>query len=582
MMPHFKHMMFVALLLAAVSAWAGPLTIARVWPEKLFYHPGETAAIAVDVKNGGDAAQAVSVQLFIRWGIDGSTELPQQALTVPAKGQASATFRYLVPKGHKWGHEALATVKVGETFPPLEAREYFAVGENAWEVGHYLTCFSIRGNKQSGYADARMKGARENYVTTWEAFYWMPTCFNGMAPAQAEWRSGWGGYKESKEDWIYWIQQAHKQGQAVITSAYAGAAGPVGMDFVRQHPDWLTYDKTGRTSAFFDIDKLETMRTDPDKSSFGDSSVFYVGNHLPINPQIGDAWIDNMIESTAMFGWDGFRSDGHPVVVEGYDYTGTLRSARDLGAANAEFLLKFRHKLRARFPNFLFGWNWAAGNIPAQDPVSKVHRDALFTDSAYLLFEYFNSTSNPSSPYHTWKKLVPYLQQEVDAVRAYNSFSHCGWMPSLRYLEAVVSASGSRVDTWKAPLDYRRFEFAHSEFIWDNYLKFVRPGESAVTVDGAVWWKDFVHTRTLPNGHQRVVVHLINMPEKDDDAWADKAPAPVENVKVTFKPVNGKAPKKVLVLSPDTPNFVIPLKPNADGSVTVPAVTVWTVVVADY
>ena len=84
------------------------------------------------------------------------------------------------------------------------------------------------------------------------------------------------------------------------------------------------------------------------------------------------------------------------------------------------------------------------------------------------------------------------------------------------------------------------------------------------------------------SGGKRVIVHLLNMPEEDDEAWADRPPAPAADVKVTFKTQDGKKHKKIAVLSPDTEGDVVTVTPGADGSVTIPEVTLWTLVVAEF
>jgi len=52
--------------------------------------------------------------------------------------------------------------------------------------------------------------------------------------------------------------------------------------------------------------------------------------------------------------------------------------------------------------------------------------------------------------------------------------------------------------------------------------------------------------------------------------------------RVTFKDVGGKKPRKIVVLSPDTEGDVVTVTPEADGSVVIPQVTLWTLVVAEF
>jgi hypothetical protein len=86
----------------------------------------------------------------------------------------------------------------------------------------------------------------------------------------------------------------------------------------------------------------------------------------------------------------------------------------------------------------------------------------------------------------------------------------------------------------------------------------------------------------MPGGGKRVTVNLVNMPEKDDDGWAGKAPAPAANVTVMFTTPPGLILKKLMALSPDTDGDVIPLTPAANGAITLPKIVVWTLVVAEF
>jgi hypothetical protein len=575
----------ILLLTLALPAWCGNLTISRVWPEKLCFKPGEAAKLDVDVANSGAAAVDAAVTLAVLYGLDGRDDLTAQALTVPAKGKATATFTYPIPADRKWGHEVIATVAEPGA-EALTGHEYFTVGRNPWEVGHYLTLFYIRGAKKSGAIDQQMMPKyRKSYTTCLEAYSIMPSQFDDMTPDTDIWRSGQGWYAEGKEDWLYLVQRAHENGMAVVTYIQSISYGPVGFDFARRHPDWLTFSKEGRPNAWFDVDQLTKDRYEPEAQDPHTPGGISCGSFLPTKQVVGDYWINEVAKSKEMFGWDGFRSDGTPGITDGYDVTGKLQEVADKGHANAEFVRKLRRELTAKFPDFLYGWNNVAGGYPQM--YNSEEEEDVMLPGAYSLYEHFNSASQPSSPYHQWKKGAFYLQQEAIPIRRRGGFPHAGWMGSNRYLEAVASASGQQIDGWGGPGDwpnYRRFEFRWAEYLWDCALRFVRPGSDAARVEGPerVWWEDLVNARDLPGGGKRVVVNLVNLPEKDDDGWADRAPAPAENVKVTFAVPPGKALAKLAVLSPDTPGDVVPVKPAGDGSVTVPSVTVWTVVVAEF
>jgi hypothetical protein len=245
-------------------------------------------------------------------------------------------------------------------------------------------------------------------------------------------------------------------------------------------------------------------------------------------------------------------------------------------------MAKVRKELTAAHPGYLFGWNTTVFGYP--EKISSEEEFDVMVPGSYCLYEFFNSAGQPSSVFHPWKKAAFYLQQEATPIRRRGGFSHAGWMASCRYLEAVASASGVQIDTWSLPANYRQFEFRWAEYLWDCNLRYVRPGSDAVKVEGpaSIWWEDTVNARDLPGGGRRVIVHLLNMPEKDDEGWADRPPAPAEKVKVTFATPAGMKLSKLGAISPDVPGEVVPVTPAADGSVTVPEVKVWTAVVAEF
>ncbi|HEY3417111.1 MAG TPA: glycoside hydrolase family 66 protein [Armatimonadota bacterium] len=579
--------LWTLLLLLALPALGANLSITRVWPDRLVYRPGETATIAVDIANAGGAASSAKVSLVINSGLDTVETLPVQAVTIPAKGKNTLGFLYKVPTTHKWGHQALAAVVEDGTDARTTGSEYFTVGTNPWEVGHYVTVFGLRGAQQSGYIDNQLiPKYRKAYISTVEGYSWQPSVFDGMAPDIAVWRSGQGGYKESKADWQYFIKRLHENGMAAVTYIQCFSYGPYGMDFARRHPELLTYQKDGRIAgAWFDVDQLSAWRENPEAQDFNTPGGITTGAFLPKNEKMGDYWIDQMIKSVEMFGWDGFRSDGNPGITSGYDFKGELSEVKDTGGENTRFLTKVRRRLTERFPNFIFGWNNVAGGYPQM--YNSAGEESVMLPNAYSLFEHFRSANEPNSIFHPWKKAVFYLQQEAEAIRAQGGFAHAGWMGSNRYLEAIASACGQQIDTWSGDVklpNYRRFEFRWSEFLWDTTLRFVRPGSSVVTVNAPapICWEDFVHTRALPGGGKRVIVHLLNMPGKDDDAWADRVPAPVANVRVIFAPPAGMKLAKIVAISPDSTDDIVPVTPAADGSITLPQVTLWTVVVAEF
>ncbi len=572
----------LAILCWLVAVCTHGQVVQRVWPERIVVAPGHEARVAVEVANPGAVDVVIELVVRLRYGIDAEDVLPPSPIAIPAGRSTTTTVAFAIPPDRKWGHEVIATLANGS-----EAREFFTVGTNPWELGHYITIFMLRGRKESGDIDRTIERWRDSYVTAFEGFSWQPSVFDGMAPPELEiWRSGQGGYKESKEDWKYLIDQGHKQGIAAITYIQCFSYGPYGMDFARRHPEWLTFGADGRPAgAWFDVDKLSAYRDAPEDQGFDTPGGITTGRFLLTRPEVGDFWIDQVIASVDMFGWDGFRSDGMPGIDSGYDIAGNLVEAKDRDH-NAEYLTKVRQRITERFPNFLYGWNNVAGGYPRMH--NSAAEEAVMLKDAYSLYEHFRSAPDPKSDYHTWKKMVAHLQQEGDAVREGGGFPHAGWMASLHNLEAVASASGVQIDTWTVEppsfANYRRFEFRWSEFLWDNKLRHLRPATDAVTVEApaSIWWQEFVQARDLPNGGRRMIVHMVNLPDNDNDAWTDQPGPEATNVTVKLLMPPGLKQNRLLVLSPDMEGDVVTVSIADDGTVTIPTVVRWTMLVAEY
>jgi hypothetical protein len=568
----------------ACAATLRAQTITRVWPEQVCYRPGAAAVFTVTVTNPGPVAATVRVALVLRHGFDGVDELPVQTLELPVGQTAPVAFTWAVPADRKWGHEAVATLSTPQGTVLSTAREFFTVGANPWEVGHFISVFGLRGQQASGAIDKGLLPRwRAAYITAFEGYSWQPSVFDAMVPATAQWRSGQGGYREALVDWQHLIRQAHAQGLAAITYIQYYAYGPVGVEFARRHPEWLTFEANGRLrEVWYDGAELADWRARPEEVDYGTPGGVTPGQFLANRPQVGQWWIDQVVKSAELMGWDGFRSDGMPGIVEGYTIAGEHVPA-DVVAANTAFLRQVREQLSARRPGYLFGFNNQAGDFPHPTGIPPPHQEVMLP-GAYSLYESFRSAPDPRSPFHAWRDAVRHLQEEVRLVRQYGGFPHAGWMASHPYLEAIGSACGAQIDTWSNPQPYRRFEFRWSELLWDNQLRFARPGTAAVTVTAPprVWWQDFVQQRELPDGRRRVIVHLINMPEKDDDAWADRPPEPAAGVSVAFAQLPGRALRQVVALSPETEGDIVPTTPGEAGAVGLPPIVRWTLVVAEY
>jgi len=582
--------LLAGILLIASFAHAAP-KITDVRSEKVCYRPGQTAMFRITLSNAGEIAAKGRLVVDVLHGLDEREPVGSQPVALEAKTQKQLEFTWPVPSGRKWGHEVRARLLGSDGRLLSELSETFTVGHNPWEVGHYRTLFGIRGCKNSGRIEkVLMPGFRNAYVTCIEAYSWQPSVFDEMSPDMETWVSGQGNYREGKEDWQYLVRLAHQNGMSVVTYIQSISYGVCGLEFVRRHPRWMPFTKDGNMVGWFNVDKLALAHADPENVKGGTFGGWAVGAF--INTDVGEYWIEEVMRSTEMFGWDGFRSDGTPMPSSGYDYRGDhIDLAGKDEKARVSWTEHIRRRLRERYPGFVFGWNH---RVHTRDwKVLEPSFHAAYAKGSYMLWEGFRGSPQPTSPLHDWKKMVEGLHRECEWIAEHGGFSHVGWMASNRYLEAIVSACGAQVDTWSVVSPYRRFEVRYGGYLWDNALARVAEPDRLVSVKcpphptpGAeLWWRDFVWQRDIPSGKRRLIIHLINQPAGTDDAWNDSPPAPLKSIEVSFRVPRERA-ARVFWLSPDNgEGFSQDLEVVRRGDfavVTIPQLVVWDVIVAEF
>ena len=145
--------------------------------------------------------------------------------------------------------------------------------------------------------------------------------------------------------------------------------------------------------------------------------------------------------------------------------------------------------------------------------------------------------------------------------------------------------------------------------LWGKGIDRVREPETIVEVttgQGEIWWKNFVHQRTLADGRKYLIVHLLNAPpNKGMGVTEQPLPEPIKNVQVQFKAPVKKiwtatarpGPAKIITLTKEErkgPNYRRALthetygpmkygeaKVVEAGKIVVPELRMWTMVVAE-
>lgn len=587
---------------------AQPLGLGSLKPDRLWYRRGAPATLTATVANHTDQPQ----QTMLKCALVGDVAEARAGATMPItlqRGEVKdVTLAFNVGRV-EWGAEVRASlVQSGREI--ASASDVIAIAGNPYKVCEaYGGIFGVRDtNYAKSYLVPRF---REGYVPVVEYFSWAPGMWADMSPEEEEWLSGQGTYRESKTGLRTFVELCHQQGIAVVTYAQTGFYGPRGFDWAREHPEWLSYDRLGRPQAWFDIGEVERQR-DPRPTDNQWYGTFGGGGIWVANMDAVDYQAEELVKASEIFGFDGVRWDGHPIITTAstmpdanvaaaaYDYQARpISDLKDGDGLSSQVNERIITRLKKAFPSYIFGYNWAPEFQGVVWPQIMPKMWKTLVPDAYLLDEDLNTRGQEGSadPNNLWTKYAKRVVRSVDWVKPYGGYHYSGAIvPGSHvfgcHMMAVLYAAGSRaayVDPHSFNLDYAKFALRYGELIFDNSLLRSREPERAakVTSPNPTWWQDYVYTRSRGSGKSRTVVHVLNPPVKPYlDYKETQPPAPQENVAVTaIAPTRGALCKEAWILSPDSEPFAVAIKPVAGPSratVNLPRLRYWTMVVYDW
>ncbi|HEY3418698.1 MAG TPA: hypothetical protein VGM23_17625 [Armatimonadota bacterium] len=586
-----------AMLCLGVSAAAQSKLTVTVWPDKLLYDVGETAKIDVTVTNTGQ--QPVKGQLTTRviWEMEDTQTLLQQPVEVQPgeKKVVTATWKTV----EVLGCEARADFRIdGQT--PVTGSEYFNVcrGKDVQRVGIHVG-YDLFTYADKAYLDAipgKIMERRKNYCNIIEHFAWAPDSYSKLAPDEDFWYSN-NGYWESKTAIRKEIEEGHKQGMKMLTYEISFAPAAPSAELMRRHPDWFFYQDNGKPwPGEIDVQGIDNQRKADLRAPYRTGSLWIPPSFALKEPL--DYGIQQLIASKKMFGWDGVRFDGHFIMWSDLckgarDVTGKYivsgKEAEKITRANTAYTKKEISKI---FPDYLFMFNSSVQNPDIAE---------ICSDGGGTANEPIRESYGVNSQWNSWKAFTRYLLDDVDQARVRGGYAYAYMNPPWevcpnvdRIQYAIMLAAGDHpwfcgpFDTasykggthFPIMRDYFRFATRFSAVLWGHGLQRVTAPETLATVTaptGTVWWKDFVSQRTLANGRTQLVIHLINEPpSKGIEAETQKLPVPINNITVKF---SGKV-ARAWVASPE-PQLQYQQAPIDNGTITVPELRVWTVVIVE-
>ena len=490
--------------------------------------------------------------------------MQRQALRVAAKSEGTAAFRWSPRDAGLYGHALRARVLHGNRVV-AEGENYFAVARCYWDVALLKTFPYFTADK----GPSEIAEVRHNNYNGFEFFFWAPDDFADMTPEAEYWRSGQGRYKNTRTNLKAAIDLGHANGLALITYGKCVGYGPAILEYFRKRPE--NAGGFGEQLSFmhgaWELTRWHT------NDAFSPNLRFYPNLS---DPRVLAHGMNEILESTRMFGWDGVRFDGH------------FTAKTD--AETAEIDRRLKTLLRKEFPDYTFGYNYAGtGQSGLKTLLERqpLETKALLNGGGLVMNEYIVSAgAGPAHPLHRWDVFAGLLVQDVDIARRYGGYycavNHEGRSP---YRSIFIMAAGAHPYYGS---EFRPFVHRYNQYFWDRALTRVARPDALVQAPDTLRWQSWTYLRPVDRRRQQLIVHLIVPPPSETVNDNDKTlPPPVLNTRITLTPAGLHGDwtiARAVVLDPNTVRAqTLPLV-QAGGqarTVTVPSVRGWAVLVVD-
>ena len=598
--------------------------IGTVWPGKILYYTREDAKGFVTVYNGSADPQTVTLRCVLESDLEKVRPLKKERLTLAPGERRNVPVAWNTGT-EEYGHALAATLLDAKGKPIGQARQYFSVADNLWKVGITERGRGTTAPHGPGPNEAKpVRWVKEqeallaaelakpfapvywSYANYVEYSFGSPDSFFLQAPDVDYWYAGMGNYTMGKR-WLQMsIEWLHRRGMRATSYVLPSSCGYGGEEVFRKHPEWFTYDKSGRLGIGSYYQKL--LEVGSTVGGPGTEDLWKLtkicGNALWLCPNIAnletiDAFVDQVVKAHKMLGWDGIRFDVYVFNAAGYDFYGNRivedNDPKKKGELEVRAWAHMRDSLWKKIgPNFVIGVNYDY-ELRDMHPAAWVE---ACRKGQLMMEEIPRNCTSPQSARNPWREFMAYYHGVGDIVRELGGhhliigFDKQHPVDQL-YLNVFTYAMRAhpfcyqyRSDT--LPLgNYAQFTTRYSALVWDidRVKPLPEPGKK-ITVASAtpVWWKELACVRQAPNGKRQYIVHLINPPAQEriyTDA-TNKVRAPASRVRVTLNTGADEKISRAYILSADpvTHQRQKRVTPgNGQVSVTVPRLHFWSIVV---
>jgi hypothetical protein len=491
--------------------------LAEARPDKLFYFTGENVNGVVMLSNPTKESKAVQVRAWLEQGLDRRTALQTKDVTVVSNSSQTVTFTWPAKEIARYG-QALAVELVADGKVIATGGDCFSRADNVWRVGiagAHPVAWTAEHVKDLAGIERAVDLFRDNYVNTFEKFFWALDDFANMTPDQPEWYSGQARYHENLERFKHMCDYGRKIGVLPTTYGKSIGSGSAARDFIRANPE-MVWGFGGAMSFIPDTEELAKWDVVTEKTWSSTAWANYNMN----DPAVVQHGIDQIIASTRQFGWAGVRFDGHFQARTGKNRVGdkivefSPDDADRQTAANQKALKAQALKV---FPNYVFGYNFANCTLDQRFQSNLRESVELCRDGGHIMDEYAKQNAGGNHPYRKWADFSLLMVRQAEQVRRLGGElfpmvhgGQVGWYQTLFTLAASAHPNNQYI-----PQSLARFATRYGELLWGANLRNVWNPLGFVVVRPGVMWENHVREQVLDDRHKRLIIHLINPPPQD-------------------------------------------------------------------
>jgi len=575
--------------------------------DKVVYQPGGKGEATVHVESTPADSSTWVVRSRLEYGLDDQLALPD-VLIDPSTTNA-IVIPFTAPTGT--GGCAIRTALMEEDRLLAEAQDVFVVGKNPFRLGQQAsTGGDLAANKLPLYAPVdgvwptRWREMKGTYL---EINCLGPGEFCGLKTDWDQWVSMQGKFKRNKEVIRAFTREANRLGLKVMMYNNATPSGSIGTEWVRKHPEWISYNYQGSMQAMMNAQDIEKT-----KSWHQTMQPGQIGGFHPLLLMLNDRALiefgcDQMLAAADDMGLGGVRFDGHWIIGPswtglGFDMHGRRPTrGESLDAVNARNTRYMEKYLRERKPDFYFGYNYGLSYEQSGGRSPEAYRAAC-EGGGMVLWE--GATFGDES-YTDWRNGALGLRDNALRVHQHGGI-HYGSVRFLgsgdrysrgdlshRYVFITNFAATSHIvgavypghpgENWLQGL-YFRFALRYQQILYNQDIRPILKPEDhlAVTVNGEtsddLWWKLYTYKRPLKDGFQ-LITHLVNMPAPGvtkQTSTPDKEPAPLKDVRIAF----ADKPSRIFLLDPEATPWMQQVE--AAMSITIPELKAWKILVQEF